>query len=99
MPALRFASLRGKGFRSTIEFQQTKRRVLLAPMDTITLEDKNAVIYGGGGSLGRAIAKAMARAGANVFLAGRNLSPVKKVADEIIASGGHAEKEYYRGHD
>lgn len=60
-------------------------------MNTITLENKNAVIYGGGGSLGSAVAKAMARAGASIFLAGRKLSSVKKVADEITASGGRAE--------
>ena len=47
-------------------------------MNTATLENRNAVIYGGGGSLGSAIAKALARAKANVFLAGRNLAPVHK---------------------
>lgn len=55
------------------------------------LKSKNAVIYGAGGSMGTAIAKALAGAGANVFLLGRNLAPVQKVADEIIASGGSAE--------
>lgn len=60
-------------------------------MNTASLENKNAVIYGGGGSLGSAIAKALARAGANVFLAGRNLTSVKPVADEIVAAGGRAE--------
>jgi 3-oxoacyl-[acyl-carrier protein] reductase len=57
----------------------------------MTLENRNAVIYGGGGSLGSSIAKAMARAGANVFLVGRDVSSVKKVAGEIAASGGRAE--------
>jgi 3-oxoacyl-[acyl-carrier protein] reductase len=60
-------------------------------MGSTSLEDKTAVIYGGGGSLGGAIAKAMARAGARLFLAGRDLSTVKKVADEIVASGGRAD--------
>jgi 3-oxoacyl-[acyl-carrier protein] reductase len=60
-------------------------------MSTAELADKNAVIYGGGGSLGGAIAKAMAQEGARVFLAARNLAPAKKVADEIIAAGGYAE--------
>jgi len=55
------------------------------------LNNKNAIIYGAGGSLGGAIARALAGAGARVFLAGRNLAPVKKVADEIIAFGGSAE--------
>ncbi len=60
-------------------------------MNTATLENRNTVIYGGGGSLGSAIAKALARARANVFLAGRNLTSVKQVADEIVAAGGRAE--------
>jgi 3-oxoacyl-[acyl-carrier protein] reductase len=55
------------------------------------LRDKIAVIYGAGGSLGGAVAKALAAAGAKVFLTGRNLTSVKKVADEIMALGGQAE--------
>jgi len=55
------------------------------------LENKNAVIYGAGGSMGGAIAKALAAAGAKVFLTGRNIAAVQIVADEIIASGGYAE--------
>lgn len=60
-------------------------------MNSQLLRNKNAIIYGGGGSLGGAIAKAIAREGAAVFLAGRRLDPVKRVADEIIAAGGTAE--------
>ena len=55
------------------------------------LQNKNAIVYGAGGSLGGAIAKALARAGARVFLTGRNLRSVQKVADEILAAGGRAE--------
>jgi len=57
------------------------------------LQNKNAVIYGAGGSLGGAVAKALAAAGARVFLTGRTLSSVQKIADEIIAAGGRAEVE------
>ena len=57
------------------------------------LQNKNAVIYGAGGSLGGAVAKAMAAAGAKVFLTGRNLSSVQKTADAILASGGNAETD------
>src|SRR3569623_122882 len=57
----------------------------------MTLHNKNAVIYGAGGSIGSTIAKAFAQAGAKVFLTGRNLTSVQKVADEIIAFGGKAE--------
>jgi 3-oxoacyl-[acyl-carrier protein] reductase len=55
------------------------------------LDNKNAVIYGAGGSLGGAIAKALAAAGARVFLSGRNLGSVQKTAGEILALGGRAE--------
>jgi len=55
------------------------------------LQNKNAVIYGAGGSLGSAVAKAMARAGAKVFLTGRNQNSVQKTADEITSNGGKAE--------
>jgi 3-oxoacyl-[acyl-carrier protein] reductase len=57
------------------------------------LQNKNAVIYGAGGSLGGAVAKALAGAGAKVFLCGRNLSSVKKVADEIAGCGGRSETD------
>ncbi len=55
------------------------------------LQNKNAVIYGAGGSLPGAIAKALANAGAKVFATGRHLASVKKLADDIITSGGKAE--------
>src|SRR5688572_26744910 len=55
------------------------------------LKNKNAVIYGAGGSLGGAVAKALSNAGATVFLTGRDLSSVQKIAAEIHASGGRAE--------
>ncbi|MEO6546720.1 MAG: SDR family oxidoreductase [Ferruginibacter sp.] len=54
------------------------------------LKNKNAVIYGAGGSLGGAVAKALAAAGAKVFLTGRNHSSVAAVAEEIIKAGGDA---------
>jgi len=57
----------------------------------MTLENKNAIIYGAGGSLGGAVAKALAEAGAKVFLTGRNINSVQKVADEIYKSGGKVE--------
>ena len=38
------------------------------------LENKNAIIYGAGGAVGGAVARALARDGAAVFLAGRTLA-------------------------
>jgi len=55
------------------------------------LQHKNAIIYGAGGSLGGAVARALAAAGAKVYLTGRKLGSVQKVAEEIIAAGGQAE--------
>jgi 3-oxoacyl-[acyl-carrier protein] reductase len=55
------------------------------------LDDKTAVIYGGGGAIGGAVARAFAREGAAVHLAGRHIGPVETVAAEIRANGGRAE--------
>ena len=55
------------------------------------LENNNAVIYGAGGSIGGAVARAFAREGARVFLAGRTEAKLKSVADDIRAAGGRAE--------
>jgi 3-oxoacyl-[acyl-carrier protein] reductase len=55
------------------------------------LGGKNAVIYGGGGAIGGAVARAFAREGAKVFLAGRTLESLEEVAEEIRSAGGKAE--------
>jgi 3-oxoacyl-[acyl-carrier protein] reductase len=55
------------------------------------LRDKTAVIYGAGGGIGGAVARAFAREGAKVFLAGRALAKLVLVAREISAAGGAAE--------
>ena len=55
------------------------------------LEGRNAVIYGGGGSIGGAVARAFAREGARVFLAGRTLATLDAVAEEIRVAGGNAD--------
>ena len=55
------------------------------------LEGRNAVIYGGGGAIGGAVARAFAREGARVHLAGRTLEPLERVAEQVRAAGGVAE--------
>jgi 3-oxoacyl-[acyl-carrier protein] reductase len=55
------------------------------------LENKNAVVYGGGGAIGGAVARAFAREGATVHLAGRTISTLQQVADDIRVAGGAAE--------
>jgi 3-oxoacyl-[acyl-carrier protein] reductase len=55
------------------------------------LESKNAIVYGGGGAIGGAVARAFAREGATVHLTGRTMSRLQAVADDIRAAGGRAE--------
>ena len=55
------------------------------------LSGKNAVIYGGAGAIGAAVARSYALEGAQVFLAGRNLERVEHVATSIRRSGGVAD--------
>ena len=55
------------------------------------LDNKSAVIYGGGGSIGGAVARAFAREGAKVFLAGRTRTTLENTAEAIRATGGAAE--------
>jgi 3-oxoacyl-[acyl-carrier protein] reductase len=55
------------------------------------LEHKTAVIYGAGGPIGGAVARAFAREGARVFLAGRTQAKLDTVAADIRANGGKAD--------
>ena len=55
------------------------------------LKDKVAVIYGAGGAIGGAVARAFAREGAKLFLTGRLRAPVEAVAKDIVSAGGSAE--------
>jgi 3-oxoacyl-[acyl-carrier protein] reductase len=55
------------------------------------LANKKAVIYGGSGAIGGAVARAFAREGAKVFLASRSLSKLEAVAEDIRVAGGVAE--------
>src|SRR3990172_2929052 len=55
------------------------------------LKDKIAVIFGAGGMIGGQVARTFVREGATVFLSGRSLDSVEKVAKEISATNGRAE--------
>jgi 7-alpha-hydroxysteroid dehydrogenase len=55
------------------------------------LQEKTAIVYGGGGAVGGAVARAFAREGAIVFLAGRTREKLENVAGEIRAGSGRAE--------
>lgn len=54
------------------------------------LAGRNAVVYGGAGAVGGAVARAFARAGAAVHLAGRTPGTLDAVASDIRAAGGTA---------
>jgi NAD(P)-dependent dehydrogenase (short-subunit alcohol dehydrogenase family) len=55
------------------------------------LKGKIAVIYGAGGAIGGAVARAFAREGAILFLTGRLRGPVEAVAKDIVSLGGSVE--------
>jgi NAD(P)-dependent dehydrogenase (short-subunit alcohol dehydrogenase family) len=55
------------------------------------LKNKVAVIYGAGGAIGSAVARAFAREGAKLFLTGRHPAPVEVVAKEVVSAGGFAD--------
>jgi 3-oxoacyl-[acyl-carrier protein] reductase len=55
------------------------------------LHGKSAVVYGGAGAIGSAVARGFAREGATVHLAGRTVPRLEAVAEEIRAAGGKAE--------
>lgn len=55
------------------------------------LKDKIAVIYGAGGGIGSAVARAFAREGARLFLTGHRLAPVEAIARDIKSASGDAE--------
>jgi NADP-dependent 3-hydroxy acid dehydrogenase YdfG len=57
------------------------------------LQDKVAVIYGAGGAVGGAVARAFGREGATLFLTGRNLAPVQAVAKEIVQPAGPPRRQ------
>jgi NAD(P)-dependent dehydrogenase (short-subunit alcohol dehydrogenase family) len=57
------------------------------------LKNKNAIIYGGGGSIGGAVARAFAREGAKVFLAGCNLAKLHQVVGDQREAGEAAVKK------
>jgi 3-oxoacyl-[acyl-carrier protein] reductase len=56
-----------------------------------TLSGRRAIVHGGAGAIGSAVARALARDGADVFLTGRTRARLDTVASDIRAAGGRAE--------
>lgn len=55
------------------------------------LKDKVAVIYGAGGNIGGAVARAFSADGARLFLVGRTRAKLAKTAADITSAGGSAD--------
>jgi NAD(P)-dependent dehydrogenase (short-subunit alcohol dehydrogenase family) len=58
---------------------------------TVLLQDRNCIVYGAGGAIGGAVARAFAAEGAAVFVTARQRAPVDAVVRDIAAGGGAAE--------
>jgi NAD(P)-dependent dehydrogenase (short-subunit alcohol dehydrogenase family) len=58
--------------------------------DSPILNDKRAVVFGAGGSIGAAVARKFGAEGAEVFLAGRTEGTLAAVTRQITESGGRA---------
>ncbi|MEU3766337.1 SDR family oxidoreductase [Amycolatopsis keratiniphila] len=65
----------------------------------MSLQNKNAIIYGAGGAIGNGVAKEFAARGARVFLTGRHEPALTKLAGEIKETGGQAEAAVVDGLD
>jgi NAD(P)-dependent dehydrogenase (short-subunit alcohol dehydrogenase family) len=63
----------------------------MTSLDLFRLDGQVAVVVGGAGGLGAAIARGLAEAGAPVAVADANAAGAKTVADGIAAKGGRAQ--------
>jgi NAD(P)-dependent dehydrogenase (short-subunit alcohol dehydrogenase family) len=69
----------------------SRRRGVCIFEGEMMLQNKVAVIYGAGGAIGSAVARAFAREGAKLFLTGRKKASVEAVAKDVISACGSAE--------
>jgi gluconate 5-dehydrogenase len=63
-------------------------------MKLFSLDGKNAVVIGGAGGIGQAIAQGLAEAGAWVAIASRNAGSLERAVAEIKAESGHDVRYY-----
>jgi len=56
-------------------------------LESLSLDGKAIIITGGGTGLGRAMVRALARAGADLTIAARRLAPIEEAADDVRSLG------------
>jgi NAD(P)-dependent dehydrogenase (short-subunit alcohol dehydrogenase family) len=62
----------------------------MAELDRFRLDERVAIVTGGGGAIGSALAQALADVGARIVVAGRSDGPLQATVDAITAVGGEA---------
>jgi NAD(P)-dependent dehydrogenase (short-subunit alcohol dehydrogenase family) len=92
-PAVDLAVARSSRFHGLPAGSDPARRATLWKGTDVTLDGKNVIIYGAGDSLGGAVARALAQAGARVFVTHRRHEAAAQVARQIMAAGGRAEAD------
>ncbi|MEO6329797.1 MAG: SDR family NAD(P)-dependent oxidoreductase [Ginsengibacter sp.] len=55
------------------------------------LKNKTGVVYGAGGAIGSAVARAFAQEGARVFLTGKKKDTIEALAKDIVSKDGSAK--------
>jgi len=59
-------------------------------LEKFSLKGKSGIVTGGGSGIGRAIAKGLVQAGAEIVIAGRSKARLEEVSEELKKSGGPA---------
>lgn len=57
------------------------------------LKDKTAIVTGGSGTIGKAIAKSLLTSGCNVFITGRNLQRLQEAAADLTDSNSSSDND------
>ena len=59
-------------------------------LERLSLDGRVAIVTGGGTGLGLEMVRHLARAGADVAIAGRRVAPIESAAEEVKAAGPDA---------